>query len=175
MLIFWGGVLLFILFSIFLVVHGIYRFTRSETPSVTLATGFVLWLVMFLTSVLLDGPFLGSFPFGVAVGIVPYVFMSAPDFRMSAPTTYAMAAIGCILNVIAILNIYRSALNRLPKIGNQERTRPSRSRARDLDYRSTALNTSRVAKHLAEAHIRRPSPDLTLNPVEGFIDNTNKL
>lgn len=174
--------LVLIPYSIFLVIQGIYRFTRSSNPGKLLSYGAVLWIALFIPFVAIDFVFMSAFPFGVGAGAIPYLIIDTGN-NSSVTADYLFAAVGCLLNVIAILNFAHSVKNQLTK-GNTPRqvtsvprpkqTNVSYRQAREARYRSEeirATDSTRVAKHLADAHVRKPVTDLKLNPVEGLSDD----
>lgn len=91
--------------SAYFVCKGISGFAMSdEKPKLLLATG-ILWVTLMLPYVIFDIPVLSTLPFGLGVGLVPFLFFELfIDHARDNPLPHHLAmAIGCLLNTIAIL------------------------------------------------------------------------
>lgn len=89
----------------YFVCKGISGFALSdEKPKLLLATGIV-WVTLMIPYVIFEIPVLSTMPFGLGVGLVPFLFFEffIDHARNSELAHHLAMAIGCLLNAIAIL------------------------------------------------------------------------
>jgi hypothetical protein len=91
--------------SAFFVYKGISGFARSEEKSKLLLSVGILWVTLMLPYVVFDIPVLTTLPFGLGIGLVPFIYFEffIDHARDNLLPHHLAMGIGCLLNAIAIL------------------------------------------------------------------------
>lgn len=100
---FWMTLLGFIVFSIFLVIRGAFRFVKSDRKVALARWGSIAFLILMTPSIFFDYFLLPTAPFGFAAAMIPFVLFLGPSSpNVGDPLlSYIPIAIGCVLNIIA--------------------------------------------------------------------------
>jgi uncharacterized membrane protein (UPF0136 family) len=108
---FWVPIYAFLVFSMFLVVRGVFRFFKSGSRSILLLEGAVVFVILMLPYFLGDHTVLPTLPFGAGAGALPFLTLTqfldpGPHSLDNDPLLLSLLTyIGCFLNVIAIFSL----------------------------------------------------------------------
>lgn len=156
------------LLGILYVFYAAYRLINSEEPYKALRAVVVLWSLFFFVSLIFEAPAYSCIPFAIIISF-PGLYLFTGGRQMSYSTEVILSSIGCLANVIIILDICGRVMGKKQvKRWSRQQEPKHKDPWNELEHRrSTPIDTSRVAKHLAEAHVGKSSPDLTTGPIEG--------